>query len=529
MEKHWWQNSVVYQIYPKSFCDTNNDGIGDINGITEKLDYIKHLGADIIWICPVYCSPQDDNGYDISDYYNINPEAGTMEDLERLISEADKRGIKIVMDLVVNHTSDEHKWFVEAKKGKDNPYRDYYVWADPVNGGVPNDIRSTFGGSAWEFDETSGQYYLHLFSKKQPDLNWENPRLRRDIYDMMNFWIDKGIGGFRMDVIEYIGKKPLEKITANGPMLHKYLQEMNAETFGRNDLFTVGECWAADTDIAKLYCAPERHELSMVFQFEHIGLRGNKWDPKKVNLSDLKNLMNKWQTAMHDCGRNTLFWNNHDIPRVVSTFGNDGEYRVQSAKMLAVMMYCMQGTPFIFQGEELGMTNAYFKSIDECRDIETLNMYKERKEQGISDENILEKVRAGSRDNARTPMQWDSSENAGFTRGTPWIGVNGNYSEINAATEMQDKNSVLNFYKKLIAMRKNHDIFIYGSFVMLPENDDICAYDRIYEGKRMRVVCNYTDKNVHTRLDMNGTLLLSNYNSPPESTLRPYEAAVIVF
>jgi len=332
-----------------------------------------------------------------------------------------------------------------------------------------------------------------------------------------------------MDVIEYIGKKPLEKITANGPMLHKYLQEMNAETFGRKNLLTVGECWAADTDIAKLYCAPERHELSMVFQFEHISLRGNKWNPKKVNLSDLKNLMNKWQTAMHNCGWNTLFWNNHDIPRVVSTFGNDGEYRVQSAKMLAVMMYCMQGTPFIFQGEELGMTNAYFKSIDECRDIETLNMYKERKEQGISDENILEKVRASSRDNARTPMQWDSSENAGFTRGTPWIGVNGNYSEINAAAEMQDKNSVLNFYKKLIAMRKNHDIFIYGSFVMLPENDDICAYDRIYEGKRMRVVCNYTDQSVHTDLDMNGTLLLSNYNSLPESTLRPYEAAVIEF
>ena len=388
MERQWWHSSVVYQIYPRSFKDSNGDGIGDINGIREKLDYLKELGIDVIWLSPVYKSPNDDNGYDISDYYDIMDEFGTMEDMDNLLKEANERGIKILMDLVVNHTSDEHKWFIEAKKSKDNEYRDYYIWRDSVDGNEPNDLGSTFSGSAWQYDETTGQYYLHLFSKKQPDLNWENEKVRNEVYKMMNFWVDKGIGGFRMDVIDLIGKVPDEMITGNGPKLHEYLQEMNKAALEGKDLLTVGETWGATPDVAKLYSNPERKELSMVFQFEHIGLDQiegkEKWDVKSLELLDLKKVLSKWQTELEGQGWNSLFWNNHDLPRIVSRWGNDKEYRIESAKMLATLLHGMKGTPYIYQGEELGMTNVRFDDINDYNDIESLNMYKDRLSKGYS-------------------------------------------------------------------------------------------------------------------------------------------------
>ena len=442
MERQWWHSSVVYQIYPRSFKDSNGDGIGDINGIREKLDYLKELGIDVIWLSPVYKSPNDDNGYDISDYYDIMDEFGTMEDMDNLLKEANERGIKILMDLVVNHTSDEHKWFIEAKKSKDNEYRDYYIWRDSVDGNEPNDLGSTFSGSAWQYDETTGQYYLHLFSKKQPDLNWENEKVRNEVYKMMNFWVDKGIGGFRMDVIDLIGKVPDEMITGNGPKLHEYLQEMNKAALEGKDLLTVGETWGATPDIAKLYSNPGRKELSMVFQFEHIGLDQiegkEKWDVKSLELLDLKKVLSKWQTELEGQGWNSLFWNNHDLPRIVSRWGNDKEYRIESAKMLATLLHGMKGTPYIYQGEELGMTNVRFDDINDYNDIESLNMYKDRLSKGYSHNEIMESIYAKGRDNARTPMQWDDSENAGFTTGTPWLAVNKNYDNINAKQCLQD-------------------------------------------------------------------------------------------
>lgn len=408
MERQWWHSSVVYQIYPRSFKDSNGDGIGDINGIREKLDYLKELGIDVIWLSPVYKSPNDDNGYDISDYCDIMDEFGTMEDMDNLLKEANERGIKILMDLVVNHTSDEHKWFIEAKKSKDNEYRDYYIWRDSVDGNEPNDLGSTFSGSAWQYDETTGQYYLHLFSKKQPDLNWENEKVRNEVYKMMNFWVDKGIGGFRMDVIDLIGKVPDEMITGNGPKLHEYLQEMNKAALEGKDLLTVGETWGATPDVAKLYSNPGRKELSMVFQFEHIGLDQiegkEKWDVKSLELLDLKKVLSKWQTELEGQGWNSLFWNNHDLPRIVSRWGNDKEYRIESAKMLATLLHGMKGTPYIYQGEELGMTNVRFDDINDYNDIESLNMYKDRLSKGYSHNEIMESIYAKGRDNARTPM-----------------------------------------------------------------------------------------------------------------------------
>ena len=446
MERKWWHSSVVYQIYPRSFNDSNGDGIGDINGIREKLDYLKELGIDVIWLSPVYKSPNDDNGYDISDYCDIMDEFGTMDDMEKLLKEANEKGIKILMDLVVNHTSDEHKWFIEAKKSKDNEYRDYYIWRDSVDGHEPNDLGSCFSGSAWQYDETTGQYYLHLFSKKQPDLNWENENVRNEVYKMMNFWIDKGIGGFRMDVIDLIGKVPDEMITGNGPKLHDYLQEMNKAALEGHDLLTVGETWGATPEIAKLYSNPKRKELSMVFQFEHIGLDQiegkEKWDVKPLDLLDLKKVLSKWQTELEGEGWNSLFWNNHDLPRIVSRWGNDREYRVESAKMLATLLHGMKGTPYIYQGEELGMTNVRFEDINEYNDIETLNMYKDRISKGYSHDEIMASIYAKGRDNARTPMQWDSTENAGFTTGKPWLKVNKNYKFINAEDCLQDKDSI---------------------------------------------------------------------------------------
>lgn len=536
MERKWWHSSVVYQIYPRSFNDSNGDGIGDINGIREKLDYLKELGIDVIWLSPVYKSPNDDNGYDISDYCDIMDEFGTMDDMEKLLKEANEKGIKILMDLVVNHTSDEHKWFIEAKKSKDNKFRDYYIWRDPVNGHEPNNLGSCFSGSAWQYDESTDQYYLHLFSKKQPDLNWENENVRNEVYKMMNFWIDKGIGGFRMDVIDLIGKVPDEMITGNGPKLHDYLQEMNKAALEGHDLLTVGETWGATPEIAKLYSNPKRKELSMVFQFEHIGLDQiegkEKWDVKPLDLLDLKKVLSKWQTELEGEGWNSLFWNNHDLPRIVSRWGNDREYRVESAKMLATLLHGMKGTPYIYQGEELGMTNVRFEDINEYNDIETLNMYKDRISKGYSHDEIMASIYAKGRDNARTPMQWDSTENAGFTTGNPWLAVNKNYKFINAEDCLQDKDSIFYHYKKLIEIRKHNDTIIYGDYkLLLPEDKNVFVYSRKLNGDKIVVVCNFYDKevNLNFKEDFNNVeILLSNYKDSSifmkDLKLRPYEA-----
>ena len=536
MERKWWHSSVVYQIYPRSFNDSNGDGIGDINGIREKLDYLKELGIDVIWLSPVYKSPNDDNGYDISDYCDIMDEFGTMDDMEKLLKEANEKGIKILMDLVVNHTSDEHKWFIEAKKSKDNKFRDYYIWRDPVNGHEPNNLGSCFSGSAWQYDESTDQYYLHLFSKKQPDLNWENENVRNEVYKMMNFWVDKGIGGFRMDVIDLIGKVPDEMITGNGPKLHDYLQEMNKAALEGHDLLTVGETWGATPEIAKLYSNPKRKELSMVFQFEHIGLDQiegkEKWDVKPLDLLDLKKVLSKWQTELEGEGWNSLFWNNHDLPRIVSRWGNDREYRVESAKMLATLLHGMKGTPYIYQGEELGMTNVRFEDINEYNDIETLNMYKDRISKGYSHDEIMASIYAKGRDNARTPMQWDSTENAGFTTGKPWLKVNKNYKFINAEDCLQDKDSIFYHYKKLINIRKHNDTIIYGDYkLLLPEDKNVFAYSRELNGDKIVVVCNFYNKeiNLNFKEDFNNVeILLSNYKDSSilmkDLKLRPYEA-----
>ncbi len=535
MVKKWWHSSVVYQIYPRSFKDSNNDGIGDINGIIEKLDYLKELGIDVIWLSPVYKSPNDDNGYDISDYCDIMDEFGTMDDMDRLLDEGNKRGIKIVMDLVVNHTSDEHKWFIEARKSKDNEYRDYYVWRDGFNDKEPNDLESMFSGSAWELDKQTNQYYLHLFSKKQPDLNWENPKVRNEVYKMMNYWIDKGIGGFRMDVIDLIGKLPDKKITANGPKLHEYIQEMNRETLRDKDLLTVGETWGATPEIGKMYSDPARNELSMIFQFEHIMLDQEgeeKWDLKQLNLLDLKRILSKWQTALGDEGWNSLFWNNHDLPRIVSRWGNDKEYRVKSAKMLATLLHGMKGTPYIYQGEELGMTNVKFDNIEDYNDIESLNMYKERISKGYKHEEIMESIYAKGRDNARTPIQWDDSEYGGFSTSKPWLAVNKNYKYINAKNCLKDNDSIFYHYKKLIEIRKSNETIIYGDYNLLCEDDkNIFAYTRKLDGDTILVVCNFY--NIETKINYEGDyesleILISNYSDSSINLsnlkLRPYEA-----
>ena len=477
MEKKWWKESVVYQIYPRSFKDSNGDGIGDINGITSKLDYLKELGIDVIWLSPVYKSPNDDNGYDISDYRDIMDEFGTMEDFDKLLNEAHKRNIKILMDLVVNHTSDEHKWFVESRKSRDNKYRDYYIWREGKDGKEPNNWGSIFGGSAWQYDENTNMYYLHLFSKKQPDLNWENETVRNEIYDMMKWWLDKGIDGFRMDVISMISKDQkfpdgkngdFGPYSIHGPRVHEFLKEMNKEVLSKYDIMTVGETAGVTIDEAKKYAGFDSNELNMVFQFEHMDLDNNKdykWNDEPVKLTKLKEVMGKWQTELEGEAWNSLFWNNHDQPRVVSRFGNDSdEYREVSAKMLGTCLHMMKGTPYIYQGEELGMTNIYFNSIDEYNDIESINAYNELVGSGkVSKEKMMSYLRYKSRDNARTPMQWSDDENAGFTTGKPWMTINPNYVKINAQNEVSDSNSVFNYYKKLIKLRKENDIIVYGN------------------------------------------------------------------
>ena len=547
--KKWWQNSVVYQIYPRSFQDSNGDGIGDIQGIIKRLDYLQELGIDAIWLSPVCKSPQDDNGYDISDYQDIDPMFGNLDDMEQLISEAKKRNIRIIMDLVLNHSSDEHRWFTEAKKSKDNPYHDYYVWRDGEEDVYPNDMGSVFGGPAWEWVPELKQYYFHQFSVKQPDLNWENPKVRREIYDMILWWMDKGVGGFRLDVIDQIAKEPDLKITNNGPRLHEFIQELSRETFQKGDLITVGEAWGADIDRAKLYSKPDGSEFSTVFQFEHMMLDQEpgkeKWDFCPLPFVKLKKCLEKWQKELHGCGWNSLFWDNHDLPRIVSRWGNDREYRVESAKMLATVLHGMEGTPYVYQGEELGMTNVRFDSIEQYQDIEIRNMYRERLEKGYAEKDIMESIYAKGRDNARTPMQWDDTENAGFTTGTPWLGVNPNYTEINARSQLQDENSVFHYYKKLIHLRKENSIFVDGDFtLLLPEDENIFAYVREYEGRKLLVAANFTDKEVECPLlkewgvpaDEDGAaksrdngvkLLIHNYNDlPSQQKLRPYEAMI---
>lgn len=533
-EQKWWQKAVVYQIYPRSFYDSNGDGIGDINGIREKLPYLAKLGIGVIWLSPVYCSPNDDNGYDISDYYDISPDFGTLDDMKALIEEADNFSIKIIMDLVVNHTSDEHAWFIEAKSSKDSKYRDYYIWRSGDENTPPNDLKSCFGGSAWEYDAKTGEYYLHFFSKKQPDLNWENPQMRRDIWKMMNFWIDLGIGGFRMDVIDLIGKNPDLKIKENGPKLHDYIQEMYRNTLAGKNLLTVGECWGATPEIAKLFSAQKRHELSMVFQFEHIMLDqngGDKWNLKPLNLLDLKRVFTKWQTQLANEGWNSLFWNNHDLPRIVSRWGDDGKYRIQSAKMLAILLHGMKGTPYIYQGEEIGMTNIEFNTIDDFADIEAVNMCKERIAAGCDRESVLRSLRAKARDNARTPMQWNNSENAGFTQSKPWYRVNPNYSQINVENALADENSVFYCYQKLIKLRRENPIMVYGDYaLLLPDDENIYAYTRTYQDKTWLVICNFYKNSVEFSLNGTGKVLISNYENSctdlKNGRLRPYEAVI---
>ncbi|EHH2471044.1 alpha-glucosidase [Vibrio vulnificus] len=508
MENKWWHDAVVYQIYPRSFCDSNNDGIGDLNGIIGKLDYLKTLGVNVLWLSPVYKSPMDDNGYDISDYQDIAAEFGTMADMQNLLAQAKARDIRVVMDLVVNHTSDEHPWFVEARKSKDNPYRDYYIWRDAKpDGSVPDDQGSIFGGSAWQWDEATQQYYFHLFSKRQPDLNWENPKVQQEVHKMMNWWIDQGIGGFRLDVIDLIGKEIDKGITGNGPRLHPLLQEMNRATFGDKDLLTVGETWGATPEIAKLYSDPERHELSMVFQFEHITLtwqHGDKWNPIPLDLKQFKHVLTKWQTELSNQGWNSLFWNNHDLPRVVSKYGDDKRYRVESAKMLATALHFLKGTPYIYQGEEIGMTNVAFESLDQYKDIETLNFYKVKTESGVSHQHMMDAIHENSRDNARTPMQWSASPTGGFSQAEPWIEVNPNYPEINVEQALADSDSIFYHYQKLIELRKQHPAIVYGDFTPLfAEHDSVFAYVRSHQDEQLLVINNFSDQDVSLELPDN--------------------------
>lgn len=532
----WWKKAVVYQIYPKSFQDSNGDGFGDLQGIIKRLDYLETLGINAIWLSPVFKSPQADNGYDISDYRDIDPTFGSLDDMEELINEAKKHNIRIMMDLVLNHSSNEHRWFKEAKKSKDNPYHDYYIWRDGDEGVPPSDMKACFGGSAWEYVPKIGQYYFHQFLPEQPDLNWENPKVRRAIYDMILWWMDKGVGGFRLDVIDQIAKEPDKRITINGPRLQEYFKELSRETFQKGDLITVGEAWGADTERAKLYSNPDGSEFSMVFQFEHIGLDqkegGEKWDLAPLPFKKLKKIMAHWQNELYNCGWNSLFWDNHDLPRIVSRWGNDREYRVESAKMLAILLHGMQGTPYIYQGEELGMTNVQY-DIEDYKDCEIINMYHERLEKGYSKDEIMKSIYAKGRDNARTPMQWDDSANAGFTTGTPWIKVNDNYDKINAKSQVNDPDSIFSCYKKLVQLRKDYPVFVDGKFTLLLEDDEnIFAYSRKNEEKTMIVVCNFFDKEIPMPLakECEGMeVLISNYKDTSDmSVLRPYEARMYI-
>ena len=529
----WWKSAVFYQIYPKSFQDTNGDGVGDLPGIISRLDYLAELGVDGIWLSPVCQSPQVDNGYDVSDYRAIDPSVGTMEDMETLIREAKKRGISIILDLVPNHSSDQHRWFLEAKKGRDNPYHDYYIWRDGDGVHYPNEMRATFGGPAWTYVPEIGQYYFHQFAPQQPDLNWENPKVRQEIYDIMRYWVDKGIEGFRLDVVDQIGKDPDLQVTGNGPRLHEFLREMSEKAFLEEGLVVVGEAWGADVERAKLYSAPDGSEMSMVFQFQHICLdqEGEKWDYRPLHLPSLKKCLCHWQQGLHETGWNSLFLNNHDLPRTVSRWGNDKEYRVESAKMLATMLHGMQGTPYIYQGEELGMTNIRL-DIDQYVDVEILNLYKERIAAGYSHESVMDSIYARGRDNARTPMQWSAKKNAGFTEGTPWLPVNENYVQVNAEAALTDPDSVFYYYQQLIRLRKEYPVIRDGSFTLLcPEDEKVFAYTRDKDKAHLLVICNFSGDSVPFRWPAafdGSQLLLSNYSGDCD-VLRPYEACMFYY
>ena len=555
MEKKWWKESLVNQIYPKSFKDSNGDGVGDIRGIIQKLDYLKELGVNVLWISPMLESPQDDNGYDISDYRRIYEEYGTMEDYEELLCEAHKRSIRILMDLVVNHTSDEHNWFIESRKSKDNPYRDYYIWKDPGNGKEPNNWGGAFGGSAWEYDPQTQMYYLHLFSKKQPDLNWENEKVRQEVYDMMKFWCEKGIDGFRMDVISMISKDQrfpdgemnnglygdFGPYCVHGPRVHEFLQEMNQKVLSKYDIMTVGETAGVTIEEAQKYAGDDRNELNMVFQFEHVesgcGDYG-KWTTAKYDFKEFKNIMIKWQEELQGKAWNSLFLGNHDQPRSVSRFGNDNPvYRETSAKMLATCIHMMQGTPYVYQGEELGMTNIYFDKLEDYRDIESINYFEEFTESGLmTPEHMMKCLMLRSRDNARTPMQWDDSKQAGFTEGEPWIKVNPNYKKINAAQQLEDPDSVFHYYQKLIRLRKEKDIIVYGEFEPLyREDEQIFAYTRKQDQEKLLTVCNFSDKNAEVEVpeEFKGAeCLITNLGRKEferKIVLNPYEAFVLYY
>ncbi len=553
MNRTWWKEAVIYQIYPRSFMDSNGDGIGDIKGITSRLDYLKYLGVDVLWLSPIYRSPNDDNGYDISDYQAIMDEFGTMEDFDEMLSEAHARGLRVVMDLVVNHTSDEHKWFMESRRSKENAYRDYYIWREGKDEKTPpNNWGSCFGGSAWQYDEETAMYYLHLFSKKQPDLNWDNPKVRDEVFNMMAWWCDKGIDGFRMDVISMISKTkemPDGQVTdfygdygpycIHGPNIHKYLKEMNKRVLSRYDIMTVGETPGVTTELAKQYAGEDAGELNMVFQFEHVDNHGKygKWDDQKWQLTKLKKILTRWQTELYGKAWNSLFWDNHDQPRAVSRFGDDRqEYREASAKMLATCLHMMQGSPYIYQGEELGMTNYPFRSPDDFRDIESINAYKEWCLSGnVSHEDFWPCITFRSRDNARTPVQWDDSEQAGFTSGTPWIPVNPNYKEINAKAETKDPDSVFHYYKKLIALRKENPIMVYGKYEpLLEDSEELFVYTRTLDNEKLLTVCNFTDQDVAFTMPEEFTgrsCLIANMEndySKNNIKVKPYEAFVLV-
>ncbi|KUP26377.1 alpha-glucosidase [Paenibacillus sp. DMB5] len=557
MNRAFWKEAVVYQIYPRSYQDSNGDGIGDLRGIISRLDYLKKLGVDVVWLSPVYKSPNDDNGYDISDYEDIMDEFGTLQDWEELLAGLHERGIKLMMDLVINHSSDEHAWFVESRSSKDNPYRDYYIWRPGgPDGELPNNWSSIFSGPAWELDETTGEYYLHLFSRKQPDLNWENPKLREALYKMMTFWLDKGVDGLRMDVINMISKveglpsvkrDDLEpgrlagggEYYMNGPRVHEYLQEMNREVLSKYDVMTVGETPGASVEDAILYTAEDRKELQMVFQFEHMDIDsgpGGKWEVTPWSLKGLRDILHKWQVGLAEQGWNSLYLNNHDQPRMVSRFGHDGEYRVQSAKMLATLLHTLKGTPYIYQGEEIGMTNVKFPVLEDYKDIEILNMYREKVTEGGEDhDTILKAIHTKGRDNARTPMQWDDSANAGFTEGTPWLKVNPNYKDINVEQALADPDSVFYYYQKLIALRKENLIMAYGEYeLLLPEDEYIYAYTRALDNEKWLVLLNFSDAlqtvQLPEELAAVDETIISNYPGEPAAgerdTLRPYEARV---
>ncbi len=536
MKGKWWKEGVVYQIYPRSFNDSNGDGIGDLQGIIQRLDYLRELGVDIIWLSPVYKSPNDDNGYDVSDYYSIMPEFGTMDDMRELILSIHQRDMRLILDLVVNHTSDEHPWFKESRSSPDNPYRDYYIWRKGRGDEPPNNWKSIFGGSVWEYDQRTDEYYLHLFSRRQPDLNWEHPAVREEIYRVARFWLDEGCDGFRLDAVNHISKDPElpdgevlpgnrygdgRPYFVNGPRVHEFLQEMHREVFSHYDLMTVGEAAWVTPEVAKLYTAPERRELDMIFQFQLMFIDhepDNKWVPKEWDLFDIKNFYQDWCQDFTNRGWNSIYMSNHDMPRMVSRFGDDGRYRLPSATMLATLLFTLPGTPFIYQGQEIGMTNLAFDSIEEYRDVETHNYYREQKALGVPESEIMADIHRKSRDNSRTPMQWDGNPGAGFTTGDPWIGINPNYTEINVEADLHNSSSILHYYRSIIRLRKEYPVFVYGNYQPLLEDDpQLFCYLRTGEEERMLVILNYSDREASFEAPdqlkaASAVPLLSNYN-----------------